>query len=393
MKKVLLLMSLLVIALGVFAQTPEDADNDIMLINLPQDGDNEEVWDYKEPGYFGFYLEELNAAKAKELGYTKPGGLLITKVVDFSPAEAAGLEQDDIIIRMNRVLMLTMDDFDTQMQEYYAGDEVVLSIWRDQTELKKEVWLGFRSSFESSDAEVDDYEQDSVQEKSSGMTTGQGFTLISSKPTGYGGGGWTWNWFHTDMKDINMLMADLGFSEFRDQGVLTSGIGGKGHIGRGLFLGGQFYGFEDKRSRADGDFKVNMRYELSMGGVTFDKRYALHRNWIASIGLMLGGASHNLTIDRIKNEYDWPVNLNNLANGSFSATFSRDYMILQPRVELLYRVVSWLGVRLEAGYALTYASTKGWRVKDLAGYDSEVLNSPDTKMGGFTIGIGPWFGF
>jgi hypothetical protein len=58
----------------------------------------------------------------------------------------------------------------------------------------------------------------------------------------------------------------------------------------------------------------------------------------------------------------------------------------------MYRVNSWLGFRAEGGYMLSYSYHNGWNA-DLCGDAYEVENSPNTSFDGFTISVGPWFGF
>lgn len=392
MKKILFIVSLLALSLGIWAgyaqMDAQDGDAQIMLINMDYNQDEDaDVMpismdydaddDFREPGYFGFYIETLTAEKAAKLGYKPGNGLIISDVIGNSPAKGAGLKKDDIIMEINDIPISSMDDFNRAADGLCAGDQVSMLIWRD----KKKAIFTFDLGSRNQDTDDDDERTQTLN------------YLFPPKKTGYGGGGYAFTWAHIDMKDINELLANLSFPELREQGLLTSSWMGKGNIGKGLFLGGQVMGYDTKNSRKDGDYTLNMNYSVSMAGVTLDRRFALCNSLIASLGLMVGGGSHELTIDRNKGEYIWPPDAAALADSSFSTTFTRNYLIVQPRAELLYRMLSWFGLRLEAGYVYGYTPSKGWKVVDAAGYDVEVQGSPGTKLQGFTIGIGPWFGF
>ncbi|MCI0684439.1 MAG: trypsin-like peptidase domain-containing protein [Gemmataceae bacterium] len=55
-------------------------------------------------GYLGIALEELPGPKAKALGVVD-GGVVITKIVPGDPAQRAGLQQGDVIVRMNNEVL------------------------------------------------------------------------------------------------------------------------------------------------------------------------------------------------------------------------------------------------------------------------------------------------
>ncbi|MFL6214447.1 MAG: PDZ domain-containing protein [Blastocatellia bacterium] len=51
--------------------------------------------------YLGVYLEEVTPERAKELGLSEERGAIITKVVEGSPAEKAGLKENDVVVSFN----------------------------------------------------------------------------------------------------------------------------------------------------------------------------------------------------------------------------------------------------------------------------------------------------
>ena len=51
--------------------------------------------------YLGVYLEEVSSDRARELGLTEERGAIVMKVVPGSPAEKAGLKENDVIVSYN----------------------------------------------------------------------------------------------------------------------------------------------------------------------------------------------------------------------------------------------------------------------------------------------------
>lgn len=329
-------------------------------------------------GYFGIYVEDLNFPKAQKMSYNQVTGVLITGVVQGSPAWEARIQEEDVILSINEMPVLNKSEFDRLRKNMRAGDMLNLKLWRAGAEVSVEMELGSRST---------------------PTVPGQPEPKRKRRSTGYGGGGWTPTWIQTDMTDINNLMSDLGLKEYNENGVLTQGFAGKGHVGKGFFLGMQVNGFDDIRTTRDavtpgGPYDLKVRYNLSLVGATLDKRFALAPWLITSFGVMLGGGNHELEFTRVNQNFDWPTNVSTVTQGNFNSTLRRGYLMVQPRAELMFRILPWLGLRAEGGYVYTYAPYSGWRaVGNNEGEMIEVNGSPNTKMEGYSIGIGPWFGF
>src|SRR6266446_5115539 len=52
-------------------------------------------------GYLGVYLEEVTAERLKDLGLKEERGAVVMKVVGDSPADKAGLKENDVIVSFN----------------------------------------------------------------------------------------------------------------------------------------------------------------------------------------------------------------------------------------------------------------------------------------------------
>jgi hypothetical protein len=326
----------------------------------------------------------LDFPKAQSLNYPYSYGILITGVVPKSPAYDYRLVEDDIIMSIDDKKVMNLKELDKIKALYRAGDPVVLKIFRNGEEMEINFVFGTRSKPKMP-------ELGNAPEK-------------KKLSPGSGGGTWIPLYFVNDMDDVNEMVTALGFSKLPEDGLLTQGFGGKGNIGKGWFLGGQFQFYNDNKKVNeiinDESFTNTMKYDMFIGGATLDKRIPITQNLITSLGLMIGGASHKINLIHTNGDYNWPVteegtnyNTADIMGTNSNATISKGYILVQPRAEVMVRLLSWLGIRAEAGYLYGYGPTSGWKVRHTEGEAYELKNSPDTPFEGLTVTVGPWFGF
>ena len=354
------------------------SSNDVdtpMLINESILGESDDA------AYFGLYLEDLTFPKAQELSYPHTYGVLITGVVKESPSWHYRLRQDDIIMQIGNKQTTNNATMDKIQQSLRASDQISITIFRDGKVESLDMTLGSRSG--------------SLTQSSSSPTKIKKQKLFA----GYGGGSWIPMWIDLDMGDINGLIGNpaLGFNKVRNNGLLQQGGGGKGPIGRNFFLGGQLTSYSDTKKKTnpiDSNYHIWLRQSNMMGGVTLDRRIPITKNLISSLGLMVGAANHELEFLNTDSNYDW-IDLPNTIPSSNNThiLLKKSFLLVQPRAELMYRFLPWLGLRAEVGYAYGYPLTEDWRVQGLDNENYEVTNSPNTKYEGLTLSIGPWFGF
>ncbi|MDD4309401.1 MAG: PDZ domain-containing protein [Candidatus Cloacimonetes bacterium] len=334
--------------------------------------------DSADAAYLGIFVEDVTFPKAQELNYKGNIGVLVTGVVQESPAWQSRISEDDIILTLGGKEATNLDVFEKIRKQYRAGDAIKMDIFRSGEIITIDFTFGSRQT----KAPLAPGEKPAKEKLS----------------VGYGGGSWVPLWFDTDMEDINSIITQMGFGKLNEDGILMQGGAGKGHVGKGYFLGGAVYGYEDSRKIlepiAGSQYQIWMSYRNTMGGVTLDKRFALSKNIITSVGLMLGGASHTVEVLKSNANYDWNDWDTTLLNrNNTHSLVSRSYIIAQPKAELMVRLLPWFGLRAEGGYTYGYAPKGGWRVKGLNDENFEVLNSPDTEYQGYTVTVGPWFGF
>jgi len=81
-------------------------------------------------GYLGIYLEEVTPEKMKDLNLKEERGAVIMKVAEGSPAEKAGLKENDVIVSFNSRRVDTVRELQRLLGETPAGRNVSFEIMR-----------------------------------------------------------------------------------------------------------------------------------------------------------------------------------------------------------------------------------------------------------------------
>lgn len=111
--------------------------------------------------YLGVSLTSVNAlsARANNLGATE--GALVVAVSDGGPAADAGIQENDIITKIDGEQVTSADGLIIALREHEVGDKVTLTVVRDSKEREVEVTLG-------SDEALQADQQDNSQGDASG---------------------------------------------------------------------------------------------------------------------------------------------------------------------------------------------------------------------------------
>jgi serine protease Do len=112
----------------------------------------------RSAAWLGIYTQEVDEDVAETFSLSTERGAIITEIVDDSPAEEAGLEEDDIIISCDGKVVRDDDDLTDLVSDSRPGDTVSLTIIRDgkEQQIKAELgrrprsngWYGDRGHFE-----------------------------------------------------------------------------------------------------------------------------------------------------------------------------------------------------------------------------------------------------
>lgn len=95
-------------------------------------------------GWLGVYTQSVDAEIAEGFKLPVQSGAIINEIVDDSPADEAGLRDNDIVISIDGSKIETADDLIDYVQDHGAGDVVVIKVLRDGKEQDIKVTLGNR---------------------------------------------------------------------------------------------------------------------------------------------------------------------------------------------------------------------------------------------------------
>jgi serine protease Do len=82
-------------------------------------------------GYLGVYIAEVNSVTAKGVKLDKPRGVFITSVIKDGAADKAGIEEGDVILKVNGVDVNQPNEMQAKVGAHNPGDKISLEIWRD----------------------------------------------------------------------------------------------------------------------------------------------------------------------------------------------------------------------------------------------------------------------
>jgi predicted metalloprotease with PDZ domain len=97
-----------------------------------------------EGAYLGVYLQDITSDLKEALDLESKKGALIAGVVDDSPAEEAGLEDEDVVIEVDGTKVKGSSHLTKVIRKHEPGDKITLKILRDGKEKSIAVILGDR---------------------------------------------------------------------------------------------------------------------------------------------------------------------------------------------------------------------------------------------------------
>ena len=350
--------------------------------------------------FLGISVADLDFKEAYERHYNYNYGVLVSGVVDGTPADKAGLRKGDIIMEFNGGKARYRDILKNMIDSKDVGDTVLAKIFRNEEIFTTTIRLEPRrirpdENMETSrkDIEIDtedDDDWDDVEFHMDDIGLEEGFLS-----RGYGGGSWVPIYSMADLTKINDLIASLDFTKIPESGVLMHGGAGQGPIGKGWFIGGMGAGYSFERKISPNDSTTRrLNFSTGMGGVTLDKRYRPSENFVIGPGMMIGGSSITMEVAQTEGSYDWnTLNQTIASDGNSYLKLEKSYFMVQPRITMMYRVLPWLAIRSQAGYLMGFSFKSGWDAK-IGDETFDVKDAPDSNIyQGFTVSIGPWFGF
>lgn len=94
----------------------------------------EQNYNNKKFQYLGLSVEKLTRKEAAELGYSGRRGVLITKVEKWSPADEAGIREDDILVEIDDITITNVVEFQEVISNLKKGSVSIFTIVRSNSE-------------------------------------------------------------------------------------------------------------------------------------------------------------------------------------------------------------------------------------------------------------------
>ncbi|RTL52265.1 MAG: DegQ family serine endoprotease [Rhodocyclaceae bacterium] len=96
-------------------------------------------------GRLGVTIQEMNQALAESFGLAKPGGALVSAVEPGSPADKAGLQTGDVILKLNGEEVANSADLPPKVAALEPGSAATLDIWRKGGVKRMDIRIGANS--------------------------------------------------------------------------------------------------------------------------------------------------------------------------------------------------------------------------------------------------------
>jgi hypothetical protein len=143
-----------------------------------------------------------------------------------------------------------------------------------------------------------------------------------------------------------------------------------------------------------GSLRKEVDYKVSYGGFLIDYVQPVAYRLDVSIGASIGGGEMSFTMRRDNGNFkDWTTEWNDFGNPNSSAIgytkkLTGTFVVFTPRVNIEYTLLTWLQLRIGAGYPVMYSPE--WKLDDQ--YEVNAVPSK-IKLNGYTINAGIMFGY
>lgn len=210
------------------------------------------------------------------------------------------------------------------------------------------------------------------------------------------GVGYTPAWMIPDLKGINTNVKAFGTPELSTSGFYAGGIAGYVYLGfiPGLRVGGMGISGSTIEKSTSGGISREVAYNSGFGGFTVEYTLPFFRKFAASVGMVLGGGTSDLTVSRHNaGSYAWDDIWGELSDPAkktenYTRTIKHSYFSITPTVNVDVPLYRFISVRLGAGYTIPFGDD--WKMDN----DVSVTNIPDdVKSGGLYISSGIFIGF
>ena len=110
-----------------------DGKEMVFTVIVSERKDGKEIASTKGSSHFGIVAEEISPELAKRLGIPRESGVIISEVENGSPADNVGLQQQDIIVQVNKVKITSMKEYTKEMGKALTKKNATLLIKRGKS--------------------------------------------------------------------------------------------------------------------------------------------------------------------------------------------------------------------------------------------------------------------
>ncbi len=340
---------------------------------------------------------DLSFDQAQALQYPHSYGAYVDRVVEDSPADRAGIIEDDIITNFGGEKVLYNDHLVRLVGRHQVGDSVEVVLFRDGKTMKANLVLEPEEKVTHivhiEEPDFDD-EPIYVETRKSPVFTGD---------IGDGYFAWKPSWYMPDAKDLYQFLESLGYppiltehqiNDQRHESIYMSGF----HLEPGEQNGALHWGIDWSKgtSRQNAVFTIGAKevsrrldFTISYWGLSLEGKIPLFDRILIAPALTGGRARMCMSFYQPNPSIDWD-DLNQRLNGTdeYYLEMEKKYWIIQPNINVTLRIADNLGILASVGYFYGFPQYDGWR---LSSEDSEnwVSNSPNSSIGGFIFSVGP----
>ena len=97
-----------------------------------------------QPAYLGVVTQTVTAAIQRQLDLKVSSGAVVQRVESGSPADSAGIQQNDVIVKVGDTNVTSAQDVGNAVRSHRPGDKVTIVVNRDGTSRSIDVTLGSR---------------------------------------------------------------------------------------------------------------------------------------------------------------------------------------------------------------------------------------------------------
>jgi serine protease Do len=106
-----------------------------------QSGEKEKTEDGKQ-GWLGVAIQDVTPRMAREKELPVKSGAFVNDVTGESPAEKAGIKEDDVIVQFNGTTVEESDDLRTAVRSASPGEQAAVTLYRGKEKKTLQVTLG-----------------------------------------------------------------------------------------------------------------------------------------------------------------------------------------------------------------------------------------------------------